>query len=64
MKKKIVVLVVVALMACSFCGGLGSIDYFPHSREGLKRVVESSSILSGGTTPDDGIPGGPPGNPG
>jgi len=63
MKKKIVMLAVVALMVCSFCGAVCDIDYLPHWGEEIKRIIEPGMTLSG-TTPDDGIPGGPPGNPG
>lgn len=55
---------VAALMVCSFCGAVCEADYFPHFGEGLKEVVEFNTPFSGGTTPDDGIPGGPPGSPG
>lgn len=65
MKKKIVMMVVLTMMVCSFWGAVAyEIDFF-QPVEGLRNVVETSIMtVNGGENPDDGIPGGPPGTPG
>lgn len=65
MKKKIAMMVVLTLMACSLCGVIIVGVDFPNPVEGLKKVAEvGTTPVFDGTTPDDGVPGGPPGIPG
>lgn len=64
MRKKILVLVIAALMVGSFCGAALCTVYSPPVQE-LKTIMTAGSpTLNDGETPDDGIPGGPPGTPG
>lgn len=63
MKKKIVMMVVLTLTAYFFCGVTWRI-VFPHPAGGLGRVLEASITVGGEGTPENGVPGGPPGTPG
>ena len=65
MRKKIAVMVVLTLMVCSLCGAVVFGVDFPNPVEGLRKVVEAGTTPAyDGVTPDDGVPGGPPGIPG
>jgi hypothetical protein len=65
MRKKIVSVVVVALMVCSVCGGACyAVDSFPDSVKGWEVSIAGEFTLLDGETPEEGIPGGPPGTPG
>ncbi len=66
MKKKIVLVVVLTLMVCSFCGAVVDIgEVLSHSTQEWETVMTpDSASLDGEPDPEDGIPGGPPGTPG
>lgn len=66
MKKVLVIMVVLTMMACSFWGAVAYEANFWHPENGLKKIVETTipATIEKGVTPDDGIPGGPPGTPG
>lgn len=65
MRKKIVVVVVMALMMCSLCGAaLYAVSYNPESVKVWKIELIRGVTQQDGETPDEGIPGGPPGTPG
>lgn len=66
MNKKILMLVILTLMVYSFWGAVAYEADFSQSVDGLRKMVETTIIrtANSGKTPDDGIPGGPPGIPG
>lgn len=65
MRKKIVMMVFVTIMVCSFWGAIACEIGFAQPGDGLRRIVETSIMTADGEeTPDDGLPGGPPGTPG
>ena len=66
MKKVIVVMVVLTMMACSFWGAVAYEANFWQPVNGLRNIVGTSipGTANDGVNPDDGIPGGPPGTPG
>lgn len=65
MRKKIVSVVVVALMVCSLCGAaLYAVDFPPDSVKGWEVSIAGGFSLPDSSTPEEGIPGGPPGTPG
>lgn len=65
MKKMIVMMAIMALMVCSFWGAVANEADFFQPVTGLRNMVETSIItVYSGETPDDGLPGGPPGTPG
>ena len=63
MKKMIVMMAIAALMVCSFWGVVANEADFQFVN-GLRNMVNPCTIVYSGETPDDGIPGGPPGIPG
>jgi hypothetical protein len=66
MKKVFVIMVILTMMACSFWGAVACEANFWQPVNGLRNIVETSipATIETGVTPDDGIPGGPPGTPG